>query len=126
MKHKIGKRLKEANGLLQTLGPERSFTTEQASYVADLATGHSQLAMLPLQVKVGSDGLFDDFSALRIAPSVIAPSVMVRAMVFEVDMAHYGHTYLFSGGTVKKASMKETGVATLDRPLFTSGVSTAE
>lgn len=47
-------------------------------------------------------------------------------MVFEVDMAHYGHTYWFSGGTVKKASMKETGVATLDRPLFTSVVSTAE
>lgn len=49
--------------------------------------------MLSLQAKFGSDELFEDLPSLR-----IAPSAMARAMVFETDMARYGHTYIFSGG----------------------------
>lgn len=37
--------------------------------------------------------------ALRIAPSVVA-----RAMVFEADMARYGHTYIFSDGIAEKVA----------------------
>jgi hypothetical protein len=47
--------------------------------------------MLSLQAKFGSDELFESLPSLR-----IAPSAMARAMVFETDMAQYGHTYVFS------------------------------
>lgn len=103
VKHEIAKRLKEANKLFNALGPERSSPAAQASYLTDMATRYSQLAMLSLQAKFGSDELFDDLPTLRIAPSVVA-----RAMNFEADMARYGHTYIFWGGIVKEASMNGT------------------
>ena len=103
MKYEIGKRLTEANKSFKALGPERSTPAAQASYMTDLATKYSQLAMLSLQAKFGSDELFDDLPSLRIAPSVVA-----RATVFETDMARYGHTYIFSGGSTEKLSVQGT------------------
>jgi hypothetical protein len=59
--------------------------------------------MLSLQAKFGSDELFESLPSLR-----IAPNAMARTMVFETDMARYGHTYIFSGGDTTRLSMSET------------------
>jgi hypothetical protein len=53
-----------------------------------------------MQAILGLHKLFDDITSLLIVPSVI-----VRAIVFETDMARYGHTYIFSGGNAGKLSV---------------------
>ena len=50
-----------------------------------------------MQAILGPHKLFDEITSL-----LIAPSVVVRAIVFETDMARYGHTYIFSGGSAGK------------------------
>jgi hypothetical protein len=102
VKHEIGKRLSEANKSFKTLGPERHTPAAQASYLTDLATRYLQLTMLSLQAKFGSDELFESLPSLR-----IAPSAMARTMVFETDMAQYGHTYIFSGADKGTQFMSE-------------------
>jgi hypothetical protein len=63
--------------------------------------------VLSLQAIFGSHKLFDDITSLRIAPSVV-----VRATVFETDMARYGHTYIFSGSSAGKLSVHgDTGAS---------------
>jgi hypothetical protein len=53
-----------------------------------------------MQAILGPHKLLDDITSLLIAPSVI-----VRAIVFKTDMARYGHRYIFSGGSAGKLSV---------------------
>jgi hypothetical protein len=69
-------------------------------YLTNLATKYLQLAVLSMQAILGPHKLLDDITSLLIAPSVI-----VRAIVFKTDMARYGHTYIFSGGSAGKLSV---------------------
>jgi hypothetical protein len=98
VKQEIGRKSSEANRLLKALGPERSTPAAQASYLIDLATQYQQLAMLSLQARFGSDERFDRFTALR-----LAPIVMARAAIFESDMASHGHIFKFTGDQTQKS-----------------------
>jgi hypothetical protein len=56
--------------------------------------------VLSTQAILGPHKLLDDITSLLIAPSVI-----VRAILFKTNMARYGHTYIFSGGSAGKLSV---------------------
>jgi hypothetical protein len=92
VKQEIVRKFNEASKSFEALGPERSTTAAQSSYLTDLATKYQQLVMLSLEGRIGSNEVFDGMPSLRIASSVTA-----RMAIFESDMANHGHLFRFSG-----------------------------
>lgn len=91
MKTEIKNRLDISQKHLNDLGPERKGSAEQTAYLINLATKFQRLVSLALSADYGADDLFNNISALR-----VAPAIMSRMKAFSDDMSNYGQTYSFT------------------------------
>ncbi|EME80001.1 uncharacterized protein MYCFIDRAFT_141872 [Pseudocercospora fijiensis CIRAD86] len=106
----IKNRLENRNARLETLGPERSDSSDQRAFLTKLATRFQRLVSLALSANHGADNAFSTRPQLR-----IAPAAMARMKLFSDEMAENGHTYAFLDHTFGTTSPFNNTLANVGR-----------
>jgi len=82
--------LKDCKTALGSLGAKRETPEEQRRYLLDVAMHFQRITTLALDVKYGSDDIFDQDSKLR-----LPTTVQNRSETFSNDIELKGHTFQF-------------------------------
>lgn len=98
MKLELDKLLKASKARLDTLGPQRSTTTEQISYLVKLASNFQAKTSAALDASYSRDDMFEKNEWL-----LLANNIMNRNEAFSSDFEKYGHNYDFKKAGLEKA-----------------------
>ncbi|KGO75236.1 Dynamin [Penicillium italicum] len=90
VRSEVIKRLKDAKGLLQSLGFQRETAEQQRRILLDVVSAFQELTQQALATNYGLNDIFDEDKDLR-----LATLVSLRNDVFSHNLAHHGHTYTF-------------------------------
>ena len=91
VKAEINKKLKGCRSNLATIGTKRETPEEQRSYLLEIAMHFQRITTLALDVKYGSDDMFDQDSKLK-----LPTAIQNRSERFSTDIELKGHTFPFN------------------------------